>query len=132
MAKVPGKHSASNYIHKLRAPPEEWTPDWLERMNRNYRAVRLLHERLAVLEGDLSAGEPERLSWLERRLANHCIWCDAALEGLERRFARGEDVDLGQWSSILGTYTRLAKTLGLQRRAKEVPRLADLLEGRAA
>jgi hypothetical protein len=132
MAKVPGKHSASNYVAKLRSPPETWTPDWLERMNRNFKSVRLLHERLAVLEDDISAGEPDRLSWLERRRASHCVWCDAVLEDLERRFARGEDVDVGQWSSILGTFNRMAAAIGVKRALKQLPSLDAYLAERDA
>jgi hypothetical protein len=127
MGRIPGSHSKTNYVKKARQPPQVWSPDWLDHMNRNFKSVRTLHERLGVLENDLSGGEPESLSWLQRRLANHCVWADAALEKIELQFARGDPVDLSQWSGILGTFTRLSRTLGLHRKPRDVTSLSDIL-----
>jgi hypothetical protein len=117
----------TKYVAKLRAPPDQWSPDWLQRMDARFKAMALVRAHLAELESDLSAGDPTRLSWTQRRLANHLVWADTFLEDLERKFARGEDVDIGNWASLLGALNRTARLLGITRRQREIRGIRDVL-----
>jgi hypothetical protein len=119
------------YVAKLRTPPDSWHPDWLLRMDQRFRHLAVVRARLATLESDLSAGEAERLSFAQRRLANHAVWADTMLEELERRFARGDEIDFMAFATVLNTLNRVLRTLGIQRRAKELPSLAEVLQIRA-
>ena len=42
----------NGHINKLTAVPERFTPDWLERMDARYAAVRVLRERFRALAED--------------------------------------------------------------------------------
>ena len=81
-----------------------------------------------MLEADLSAGDPESLSWIQRRLCNHLVWSDVMLEEIERRFVRGEEIDTGQFAGLLAVLVRLADKLGLKRKIRDAtPRLRDIV-----
>jgi hypothetical protein len=96
-------------------------------MDQRFRHLAVVRARLAELEDDLSAGEPERLSFLQRRLCNHIIWCDAMAEELERRFTRGEQIELSQFAYVVSVMNQLSRTVGIARRAKEVKGIREVL-----
>jgi hypothetical protein len=120
----------TKYVAKLRSPPDQWSPDWLQRMDARFKSMALVRAHLAELESDLSAGDPSRLSWAQRRLANHLVWADTFLEDLERKFARGEQIDTGDWASLLGALSRTARLLGIERRQREVQGIREFLAER--
>jgi hypothetical protein len=113
----------TKYVAKLRTPPDSWQPDWLSRMDQRYRNLAIVRERLASLEADLSAADPEQLSFIQRRLANHLIWADTMAEELERQFARGEAIDVAVFANLVGILTRLGDKLGLKRAQRNVEHL---------
>ena len=118
----------TKYQAKLKAPPESWSPDWLSKMDQRFRHLALVRGRLEMLEADLSAGDPESLSWIQRRLCNHLVWSDVMLEEIERRFVRGEEIDTGQFAGLLAVLVRLADKLGLKRKIRDAtPRLRDIV-----
>jgi hypothetical protein len=118
---IPGSRIRGVYTAKLKQPPATWTPDWLDHLNNNYRSVRSLRARLDEVHADISAGAPETLSWSQRRLASHLVWCDAILEDVERRFARGDgDVEFSQFAALLGVFARVTDRLGLKRKKRTV------------
>jgi len=111
---APRPHRERGYA-KLRTPPEKWTPDWLELMDARFKAMAFVKANLEELENDLSAGDPSQLSWTQRSLAGHSVWAHTMLEDLERKFARGEEVAIGEWAQLLGVFNRISNTLGLKR-----------------
>jgi hypothetical protein len=117
----------SRHVAKLRRPPDRWHPLWLERMDLRFKNLAIVRQQLAALEDDLGAGEPDRLSWVQRRLANHLVWADTMAEDLERRFAAGEVIDTSQFAALASVIARLSGMLGIERRAKNVTTFSDFL-----
>jgi hypothetical protein len=60
---------------------------------------------------------------LIRRFAAHCV----EAEIMEARMCNGETYDIAEHAHISSTLVRIAARLGLRRRLKEVPNLADYL-----
>jgi hypothetical protein len=60
---------------------------------------------------------------LIRRFAAHCV----EAEVMEARMCRGDTYDIAEHAHISSTLVRIAARLGLRRRLKEVPNLADYL-----
>jgi hypothetical protein len=121
---VPRPYRTRRYA-KLRTPPEQWTPDWLDLMDGRIKALAYVKDDLTALINDLSAGDPARLSWAQRSLAGHSVWAHTMLGNMERQFARGEDIDIGRFAQLLGVFNRISVTLGIQRRQRKLPKLEE-------
>jgi hypothetical protein len=117
---IPGTRSRGRYFPKLKAPPDEFVPDWLDLMDQRPKSMRVLRERVATLENDLSGGEPATLSWFQKRLALHAVWLDCVLERLEADLLRGTPLDVAKWAALTGTLSRIARVLGVERQSKDV------------
>jgi hypothetical protein len=77
---------------------------------RRYKAV------CGELAVDLG-GEPSTAQWL---LICRCAAITVQTEMLDQRIVTGEPVDPSHYTSLTGTLTRTLKTLGLERRAKDI------------
>jgi len=96
-------------------------------MDQRSRIARALHERLAVIGDDLG-GLPE-LSGIQRSLLDRFVHAEALAAQIEERARKGEPFDTGQYLAVVDRVLRLGQTLGLHRKAKRVPTLAERLGG---
>lgn len=115
---------------KCNEVPKEYSPGWLDALDGRYGLARELRQRFAEVCTDL--GGAERLSYMQRSLAERGLWLEYWLSTQERELAKGEKLDVGKWvqaaNSLQGIYSRL----GLERRARDVPDLQTYLRGREA
>jgi hypothetical protein len=82
------------------------------------------------LQTDL--GGRDQLSYQQRSLTKRAIWMEAIIEQQEIALSKGEEVDQGKLTQAVNSLIGLLKTLGLERRAKDVPSLAEYLATRAS
>ena len=114
---------------KLPTPPEKYSHDWLEKLDQRTNLAKAVNERLHVLTTDL--GGMEYLSYQQRSLAKRAIWMEAIIEQQEAALSRGEDIDQGKLTQAVNSLIGLLKTLGLERKTRDVPDLATFLQQRA-
>lgn len=109
---------------------ESYKPGWLDSLDGRYGVARELRQRFAEVCKDL--GGIERLSYMQRSLAERGLWLEFWLSQQEQQLAKGGDFDASRWiqaaNSLQGIYSRL----GLERRAKDVPDLQSYLREREA
>lgn len=98
-------------------------------MDQRSRVARALHERLAVIGDDL--GGIDQMSGIQRSLLERFIHAEALAVEIEDRARKGEPFDTGQYLTIVDRVLRIGQTLGLHRKAKQVPTLAERLAAEA-
>jgi hypothetical protein len=105
--------------------PARYEKGFLSKMDGRIELARELRAAYAELTDDL--GGVDSLSHVKRVLAERFVWLTAILRGIELQIADGgkkESADLlAKWIQGLNSLTGLARTLGLERKAK---RLDDL------
>lgn len=120
MAETNGTQSKSAEI------PGRYSADWIERLDGRTSIAKAVSERLHALTNDL--GGVESLSYQQRSLCKRAIWMEAIIEQQEAELARGGEVDQGRLTQAVNSLIGLLKTLGLERRAREVPTLHDYIK----
>ena len=105
--------------------PTDYAQDWLEKLDGRTRLAQACRTRYAALTDDL--GGHDALSYQRRSLAKRAVWLEAVIELQEAAMARGEDVDQGKVVQSLNSLLGVFKTLGLDRKARDVS-LSDYLE----
>jgi hypothetical protein len=94
-------------------------------MDQRSRVARALHDRLAVIGDDL--GGLGELSGIQRSLLDRFIHVEALATQIEDRARAGESFDTGQYLAVVDRVLRLGMALGVSRKAKRVPTLAEVL-----
>jgi hypothetical protein len=82
--------------------------------------------------GDLAndlGGDPSTGQWL---LVQRAAGLVVQLELLEQEIVQGKAIDPATYSGLVGTLTRTLKTLGLERRAKDVTPTGPIIDAHAA
>lgn len=108
----------------------KYTPDWLEKLDGRTNLAKVVTERLHSLMQDL--GGVDSLSYQQRSLAKRAIWLEAIIEQQEAALSRGEEIDQGKLTQAVNSLIGLLKTLGLERKSKDVPSLADFIKSKEA
>lgn len=92
--------------------------------------ARELHGAFTELTDDL--GGVDALSHVKRVLAEKFCWLSAILRGIELQIADGGKKDsaelLAKWIQGLNSLTGLARTLGLERRARKTQELREYVK----
>lgn len=109
--------------------PKRYTEAWLEGLDGRTRLAQAVRARADALMADL--GGEDALSYQQRSLCRRAIWMEAVIEQQEAALARGEDIDQGKLTQAVNSLIGLLKTLGLERRAREVPDLQSFIRQRA-
>lgn len=112
---------------KQSALPDDYAPDFLEKLDGRSSLSRAVRSRYAELVSDLGGD----LSYQRRSMCKRVIWLEATIEQAEAALARGEEVDLGSLTQRINSMIGLYKTLGLDRVAREA-NLSDFLARRSA
>lgn len=110
--------------------PANFTNDWLEKLDGRTSLARAVQSRYKALTHDL--GGMDDLSYQRRSLCKRAIYMEAIIEQQEAALSRGEDVDQGKLTQAVNTLIGLLKTLGLERKARDVPNLTDYLNKKAS
>lgn len=112
------------------APLGTYSDDWIERLDGRTRLAQAVRDRLSSLESDL--GGRDLLSYQELSIAKRAIWLETLIEQREAALARGQEIDQGAHVQAINSLIGVWKSLGLKRRAREAPTVAEYLRGRSA
>lgn len=116
---------------KSRDVPERFKAGWLDDLDGRRTLARELRQRYQELTDDL--GGADELSYQRRTLAERAIWLEYHLAQQEQALAReGEGFDAGRWVQACNALVGLMKTLGLDRKARDVPSLSEYLAKKEA
>jgi hypothetical protein len=91
--------------------------------------AKAFNKLVADIYSDL--GGRDRLSAIELALVEAFAGAACSLDALNARILLGEKIDLSSYLQASSTMVRIGSRLGLQRRSREIPALADYLEHKA-
>jgi hypothetical protein len=115
---------------KSKDVPERFKAGWLDDLDGRRTLARELRQRYQELTDDL--GGSDQLSYQRRTLAERAIFLEYHLSREEQQLAQGEDFDAGRWVQACNALVGLMKTLGLDRKARDVPSLSEYLAKKQA
>lgn len=107
--------------HKL---PRKYSEGALARLDRRYREPKMLFAAIEQMKAD-HGDEP--LSFVKLRVIQRTAHLDALLIAQEARLAKGDSIDVSQYLANAQVFLRFASTIGLERRARTVRSLRDVL-----
>lgn len=110
-------------VKLLAAIPKNYSPDFMDRLDKRTVLGRAVRERFEAICTDL--GGVEGMATVRLSLVRRFVWLESMIEGFECRAAAGEEVDIGTWMSLINSWLGIARLLGLERKAKKVRRLHD-------
>ncbi|MCC5982706.1 MAG: hypothetical protein JJU26_13415 [Oceanicaulis sp.] len=105
-------------------------PRFLEHLDGRTVAARVLRQRLAEIHADL--GGESSLSYAQRSLVRQAVWLESWLESQHAEAATGKAVDIGRMTQALNSLLGLWRTIGIERRARDVPDLQTYLGRKAS
>ena len=105
--------------------PATYTPDFMERLDRRTVLGKAVSQRFEAVAND--CGGLDSLAHVKIGLIKRFLWFECILEGIELQLAAGEQIDIGTYTQLANTWLGLARTLGLERKARPVRRLHEHL-----
>lgn len=105
--------------------PDRYSPGWMGKLDQRTSLAQELSRRHRQLCDDL--GGLPALSYQQRALTERALFLELHLQTEEAKLANGEDFDSGRWVQACNALTGVLKTLGLERRARDVPSLPEYL-----
>lgn len=117
---------------KLQDIPERFTPGYLARLDGRTTIAADLRARWDEITSDL--GGADRLSYAQRSLIERALWLEHWLSVQERALAAGQydAFDAGKWTQACNALQGILKTIGLERRTKDVTSLSDYIASKSA
>ncbi len=116
-------------VRLLACIPAKYRPDFIERVDRRTVLGRAVHNRYHAVVADL--GGEEALSTIKRSHVRRLVTLECMIEGIECSALGGEPVDAGSWTQLLNSWLGVAGRLGLERQARPVERLRDIMNNGA-
>jgi len=113
---------------KSNTVPERFRSGWLDSLDGRLSLARDMRERFATVCNDL--GGADRLSYMQRSLVERALWLEFWLSQQERELAKDAEFDVGKWVQAANSLQGIYSKLGLQRKAAEVPTLAEYIKTR--
>ncbi|QTP55426.1 hypothetical protein HNO51_12485 [Billgrantia sulfidoxydans] len=113
---------------KLQAPPDTYSPGWLSTLDGRTGIAQTMRSRYAAMTSDL--GGAESLSYAQRSLVERALWLEYWLQQQEVELAEGKEFDVSRWIQAANGLQGILAKLGLERKARDVPSLADYLAAR--
>jgi hypothetical protein len=117
-------------VRLLATIPTKYRADFIERLDKRTVLGRAVHDRYQAVVSDL--GGEEALSTIKRSHVRRLVTLESMLEGIECKALAGEEVDAGSWTQLLNSWLGVAGRLGLERKARNVRSLRDVMQGSAA
>ena len=115
---------------KLHAIPERFTPGYIDKLDGRTAIAVDMRARWTELTNDL--GGADRLSYAQRSLVERALWIEHFIAIQEHALAAGGDADMGRMTQATNSLLGLYRTLGLERRVKDVTSLASYIADREA
>lgn len=116
---------------KLDAIPDRYTAGYLDQLDGRTAIAADMRARWNDLTSDL--GGADRLSYAQRSLVERALWIEHWIAGQERILADGGEADLGRMTQATNSLLGLYRTLGLERRSRDVtPSLTAYIGGQRA
>lgn len=115
---------------KAQLTPERYSPGWIAGLDMRTAVGRDMAGRYAEVCADL--GGEASLSYPQRSLIERALWCEFWLASQERDLAEGREFDAGRWTQASNALLGLWRTLGLERKARDVTDLRAYIGGKAA
>jgi len=103
---------------KTQTPPEQYSSDWLDKLDGRTGIAQAMRERYQNLSDDL--GGLSSLSYQQRSLITRSLWLEYWLAQQEKLLATGGDFDAGKWTQGVNALSGLYAKLGLHKQVKEV------------
>ena len=116
---------------KQQAIPPKFAPGYLDRLDGRTAIAVDMRARWAAMTADL--GGEASLSYSQRSLCERALWLEHWLAVQEQALAAGEyeAFDAGRWTQACNALQGILKTLGIERRAKDVTSLSDYIAQKA-
>lgn len=108
----------------------KWSNGCLSHIDGRSELAYALRQRQEALEHDVSAGEPDRLTYGQRSLIQRALWLEARLEHDEALLITGEPIAAGSHSTLLNCLVAIYRTLGIDRKSKPAPALSDYINSK--
>ena len=106
----------------------EWSDGFLEQIDARSRLGVKLRRRIDLLEWDVSAGDPDRLNYIQRSMIRRALWLEARLEIDEAMIVTDTPVSAGSHSTLLNSLTNVYRLLGVAPKIKRVPSLYEYID----
>lgn len=113
-------------VRLLAAIPTNYSPDFMERLDKRTVLGKAIVERYEAIVTDLGGGDA--LTTIKHSMVRRFVWFEAMIEGMECDAASGKDVDIGSWTQLTNTWLGIARTIGLERKTRPTRRLREHLE----
>lgn len=111
--------------HKDKTLPSKFEKGFLAKMDGRFELARTLKGSYEEITSDL--GGVEGLSHIKRSLVERFVWLEFIMRGIELQIAEADKKDsaelLGRWVQAVNSLTGLARSLGLERKAKNIESL---------
>jgi len=116
---------------KLSNIPDQFTAGYLDRLDGRSKVAVEMRARWSAMTADL--GGEDRLSYAQRSLVERALWLEHWLHVQERALADGDyqQFDAGRWTQACNALQGILKTLGIERKAKDVTDLQTYLRQKA-
>lgn len=116
---------------KYRDIPDRFAAGYLERLDGRTAIAVEMRARWQSMTDDL--GGVDRLSYSQRSLVERALWIEHWIAQQERELAEGriEAFDAGRWTQATNSLLGLYRTLGIERRAKDVTDLASYIKAKS-
>lgn len=109
---------------------ERYRHGWLSTLDGRETLTQELRARYETICSDL--GGVDSLSYMQRSLVERGLWLERWLALQERELGEGKEFDVSRWIQAANSLQGIYKSLGLERRARDVPTLQSYLNGKAA
>jgi hypothetical protein len=117
------------YRKLLTVLPDDYTSDFVDKIDKRTKVARALLDRIQVIESDL--GGSETLAHTRRSLVRRAVFLEALVESQELKLAAGQPIDVGAYTQGINSMLGVYRLLGLERRQRPVRSLRDHLNGTA-
>lgn len=115
---------------KIDAIPDKFATGYLDQLDGRTAIAAEMRSRWLELTGDL--GGADRLSYAQRSLVERALWIEHWIALQERVLAAGGDADVGRMTQAGNSLLGLYRTLGIERRQKDVTSLASYIASKAS
>jgi hypothetical protein len=112
-------------VRLLASIPAKYRPDFIERVDKRTVLGKAVHNRYHAIVADL--GGEEALSTIKRSHVRRLVTLETMIEGIECYALAGVPVDAGSWTQLLNSWLGIARALGLERQARPIERLRDVM-----
>jgi hypothetical protein len=112
------------------AIPEVYRGDFLNTLDQTKPVGQAMHDRFGMVLADL--GGDANIATVKRSTARDWACLDVLIESLFCRLADGKKVDVGALTQLLNSKLGLARQLGLERKARTVRSLHEVMRAGSA